>query len=451
MDNMRVYELNLDGLVGPTHNYAGLSFGNIASTSNALSMANPQAAARQGLAKMRLMHQMGLKQAVLPPHQRPNLHLLHQLGFHGTPTQQIHKARQTAPHLLSTVFSASSMWAANTATVTPSIDSSDGRVQFTAANLISHLHRSQEAEFSRDMLKRLFADNAHFQHHPILPGSITTADEGAANHSRLCAQHDKRGVHLFVYGKSALQKTRRSVRFPARQTLEASQAVARAHQLNPKKVVYACQTPEIIDLGVFHNDVIAVANESLLLLHEQAFMDQKKVLHELQKKADFDLQVIEVCEKDLSVQDAIDTYLFNSQLVTRPEGGMVLIAPGECEQQPRTFAFLNALVEDRSNPIARVHYLDLRQSMCNGGGPACLRLRMVLNQREFDAMHPGILITHHLLNTLEEWVIRHYRTRLYADDLADPALIEETLTALDELTGILNLGAVYPFQREKMF
>ena len=48
-------EFNFDGLVGPSHNYAGLSFGNVASFSNVKSASNPKQAALQGLAKMRAL------------------------------------------------------------------------------------------------------------------------------------------------------------------------------------------------------------------------------------------------------------------------------------------------------------------------------------------------------------------------------------------------------------
>jgi succinylarginine dihydrolase len=272
---MNTYELNMDGLVGPSHHYAGLSAGNIASTSNALSIANPAAAAHQGIQKMRLLHHMGLKQALLPPHQRPNLHLLHQLGFTGTPKEQISRARRTDTHLLSACYSASSMWTANAATVSASIDTQDKRVHFTAANLVSNIHRYQEAAFSRQLLQKLFHDEGYFYHHPMLPQTGTTSDEGAANHSRLCKNHSNVGTYLFVYGKHALPAGNSypaPTRFLARQTLEASQAIARSHLLNPKRVVFACQNPAAIDQGVFHNDFIAVATESLLLIHEEAFL-----------------------------------------------------------------------------------------------------------------------------------------------------------------------------------
>ncbi|VEG90414.1 N-succinylarginine dihydrolase [Legionella spiritensis] len=448
---MQYYELNIDGLVGPTHHYAGLAPGNIASTTNAFNIANPQAAALQGLAKMRLLHEAGLQQAVFPPHQRPNLHLLHQLGFTGDPEQQLVKAQQYAPRLLSACYSASSMWAANAATVTPSLDSVDQRVHFTAANLISNIHRHQEADFSRYLLERLFNNPQFFRHHPVLPKTIVTSDEGAANHSRLSASHQSPGMHLFVYGKQGLQQQTKDAaprKYLARQTLEASEAIARAHLLHPERVVFARQNPDVIDQGVFHNDVIAVANEQVLFIHERALADQHKVYEELKNKADFNLAIIEVRDQDITVPEAVDSYLFNSQLLTMPDGSMTLLAPTECERNERVRLFIDKLQGDFSNPITKVRFIDVKQSMCNGGGPACLRLRILLNQQELSAMHQGILITTPLLDRLGDWVKKHYRTRLHASDLTDPRLIDESFTALDELSQLLQLGSIYPFQQE---
>ena len=444
---MRTYELNIDGLVGPTHHYAGLSPGNIASTSNALQVANPQAAALQGLEKMRFLCQLGVKQAVFPPHPRPNLDLLTQMGFTGNPAAQINQAHRVAPRLLSACYSASSMWAANTATVSPSVDTGDNKVHFTAANLVHNLHRQQEAVFSKYLLETLFNNPNHFVHHPILPSSTTLGDEGAANHNRLCANYGTQGLHVFVYGKQGLGATAQSPsRHPARQTLEASQAIAREHQLATKQVLFAQQNPAAIDAGVFHNDVIAVANESLFLVHEQAFVNQKEVLQQLRTNTDFPLQIIEIGSTSVSLAEAVSSYLFNSQLITLPQGSMVLIAPSECQTTPAVRAWIDETIANPSNPITAVHYFDLKQSMRNGGGPACLRLRVPLNEMELAAMHPGILITESLLDTLSEWVKKHYRTTLHADDLADLSLMQESYQALDELTQLLNLGSLYPFQ-----
>ncbi len=446
---MNVYELNLDGLVGPTHHYAGLSIGNLASTHNKLKPSNPQAAALQGLAKMRLLVKLGLKQALMPPHQRPNLDLLFQLGFKGTACQQVEKAAREAPEILSAAYSSSFMWTANAATVSSSLDTNDKRVHFTAANLISNLHRHQEAIFSKFLLERLFSDSTFFCHHPILPNSLLSSDEGAANHSRLCASHETSGVNLFVYGKQSFNsKASDPVKFPARQTLEASQAIARSHQLNPQNLVFACQNPKAIDQGVFHNDVIAVANENCLLIHEEALSKQAAVLAELRERATFPLQIIEIPTKGLSLETAVSTYFFNSQLLTLPNSEMALIAPTESRENPIVNQLIKELLADKANSISTVHYLDLKQSMRNGGGPACLRLRIPLNEQELAAMHQAVIVTDELLDELEVWVKRYYRCELKFDDLVDPQLLEESFQALDSLSQILNLGSIYPFQGE---
>lgn len=445
---MTYFELNLDGLVGPSHHYAGLSEGNMASQQNANKPANPQAAALQGLAKMRYLHQRGLAQAILPPHQRPNLDLLHRLGFSGRPEKVLQQAYQQAPQLLSAAWSASSMWAANAATVAPSVDTLDGKVHFTAANLISNLHRHQEAAFSKELLEFIFADSRYFHHHPLLPLSSVTGDEGAANHNRLCQSHGSPGLHVFVYGRQGLGKgTGRNSRLPARQTLEASQALARNHLLKPEQTLFLQQNPQAIDAGVFHNDVIAVANESLFLCHEQAFLDQPLVLEQLQNRVDFPLCVALVSASELSLAQAVQSYLFNAQLLSLPGGGMLLLAPQECQEQSAVAAVIKRLLADTSNPLQEVAYLDLKQSMQNGGGPACLRLRIVLNEQEFHAMHQPVIATDAKLDQLEVWVKRHYRDRLTVADLVDPLLIDSCCQALDELTQLLSLGSIYPFQR----
>lgn len=452
---MNTFELNLDGLVGPTHHYAGLGQGNIASLTNANTAANPQSAALQGLEKMRFIHNLGVKQALLPPHQRPNLHLLWQLGFKGTPKEQLIKAHKVAPELLSACYSASSMWTANAATITPSHDTLDNKVHFTPANLLTNIHRHQEAEFSGTLLSTIFADSHYFQHHPALPKTLYTADEGAANHNRLCPTHGDDGLHVFVYGRDMNTKIM-PTQFPARQTRQASEAIARVHQIQEGKSLFVQQNPHAIDEGVFHNDVIAVANEQIFLFHEKAFLNQAEFLKTLQMNTRFPLQLIEIKDNQVSLQDAVHSYLFNSQLLTTPSRGLtagskstVLIAPIECQRNLKVKNTIEQIIVDVNNSICEVHYLDLKQSMQNGGGPACLRLRVPLRETELNAMHQGVLINDLILDTLTNWVKKHYRTHLHSSCLADPLLINEVFTALDELTQILHLGSIYPFQNER--
>jgi len=340
------------------------------------------------------------------------------------------------------------MWAANAATVTPSRDATDNRVHFTPANLVQNIHRAQETTVTAHYLRLLFPDDAYFCHHQPLLATTTLGDEGAANHSRLCETYDNPGLHLYVYGRQALPTVNslpKPKHYPARQTLEASQANARNHLINKNQVVFAQQNPTAIDAGVFHNDVIAVANESTLLLHEDAFLNQAKLLNELRKKAAFPITMIEISSKQLKLEEAVQTYLFNSQLITLPHKAMALIAPIECQAHSKTRRLIETLLENEANPITEVHYLDLRQSMQNGGGPACLRLRVPLTETELQAMHQGALVTDKLLDTLTEVIKQHYRTALSLSDLADPQLIEENYAIQEKILTLLALASPQPW------
>lgn len=443
-------EANFDGLVGPTHNYAGLAFGNVASARNKDQAANPRAAALQGLTKMRALADLGLAQGILPPQERPHLPTLRRLGFSGDDAQVLQFAQYQAPELLASAASASSMWTANAATVSPSADTADGRVHFTAANLCSHLHRAIEAETSARILQAVFADYSHFVHHAPLPATPDMGDEGAANHTRLCVDYDEVGVEFFVYGKAHGQRGPR--KYPARQTRLACETLARLHQLPPERVVYAQQHPKVIDQGVFHNDVIAVGNRELLLYHQQAFLNSASVIKALRSKLP-QLVPVMVPTASISVADAVDSYLFNSQLVCPPAGadatrpdGMLLIVAQECREHPRVWDYVQELIA-ADNPISGVQVFDLRQSMRNGGGPACLRLRVALNGAERDAVNESCWLTPGKHAQLVNWVEAHYRDRMQVADLADPQLLEESRTALDQLTQLLRLGSVYDFQR----
>ncbi|MBI2379234.1 MAG: N-succinylarginine dihydrolase [Gammaproteobacteria bacterium] len=444
---MKAYEVNFDGLVGPTHNYAGLSFGNVASLSNAADFSNPKEAAKQGLAKMKALHDLGLKQAVLAPQERPDMAALRHLGFSGSDAQVLEKAAKTAPHILAACCSASSMWTANAATVSPSADTEDGRVHLTPANLANKFHRSLEHPTTERILKAIFRDESRFAVHSALPQGDHFGDEGAANHTRFCGDYGQPGVEFFVYGKQAFDASKPApVRFPARQTLEASQAVARLHGLPESRVVFAQQNPNVIDQGVFHNDVIAVGNGNVHLFHEVAFLNKSEVLAELDHKFGGSLVNVEVKNSEVSVEDAVKSYLFNSQLVTLPSGRMAIIAPGECQENSRVWSFLQDLLT-RDTPVKAVHIQDVKQSMRNGGGPACLRLRVALKEAELAAINPAVVMSDALFATLNTWVDKHYRDRLSLADLADPALLEECRQALDELTRILAMSSVYQFQR----
>lgn len=418
---MALVEINFDGIVGPSHNYAGLSFGNLAATANAGRVSAPRAAALQGIAKMRHNLRLGLPQGIFLPHRRPNQDWLAALAT------DVESADET---LRAAAFSASAMWAANAATVSPAPDTADGRCHLTVANLRTMAHRSHEWPETLAQLSLAFADESHFAVH--LPAPPTFGDEGAANHMRLCPSHDEPGVEIFVYGVSGGG-------FPARQHVEASRAIARHHGLDPARTLFVAQSEEAIAAGAFHNDVVAVANGRVLLAHEQAFADRDGFYSELRGLMP-DVEIVEVPAAEVSLDDAIRSYLFNGQLVTPPDGTTALIVPGEAQATPRVAAWLERMVAG-NGPIRRVLTVDVRESMSNGGGPACLRLRVVADPATID---PRFLVDEAKLDRIAACVEAHWPERISPDELGDDALtsqIEAARSALLDLTGLPEFAA----------
>lgn len=441
---MASFEVNFDGLVGPTHNYSGLSSGNLASTSNKAGNSSPLKAVLQGLEKMKKLADLGLKQALLPPQERPLISALKRLGFEGTDESILEKVSRKAPELLAGVSSASCMWTANSSTVSPSGDTADRKVHFTPANLVSKFHRSLEPQTTGAVLRNIFSDPKFFVHHDALPATPQMGDEGAANHTRLCATYGGPGVEFFVFGKYSFRSDKAEPqKFPARQSYEASRAIVQMHKLREDAVVLAQQSPDAIDAGVFHNDVVGVGNQNVYFYHEKAHDNSKQVMKELSEKFEKTcgqkLKLVEVSTADVSLKEAVSTYLFNGQLITLPNGkSMALILPVECQESPAVSKYLKALLADSSQPIREAIYFDLKQSMRNGGGPACLRLRVVLSEQELQAAHPGVFMNDILYKKLEAWAKRHYRDELHVQDLGDPALLKESRAALQDLATILG-------------
>ena len=440
---MKSVEVNFDGIIGPTHHYGGLSQGNLASQAQRLKTSYPRQAALEGLKKMKLLADLGIRQAVLPPHERPDFQFLKEHHFHGSIKDVIKQVAKSRLDLLSIASSASAMWAANAATVSPSADTIDKRVHLTPANLHSTMHRQLEPEFTTKLLRLIFADKKHFQVHDALSNNYLLADEGAANHMRLCPEHGKPGIEIFVYGRDKTSHLPED--FPARQSLAASKQIAIQHGIPEEQSLFWQQRTDVIDAGVFHNDVIAISNQKVLLCNEHAYVNQTEILRDLQEKNP-SFNVIEITDEELTVQEAVQTYLFNSQLLTTTEGTMLLLCPTECETHSRARQVLDQLIE-KVEIISEVKFIDVRQSMQNGGGPACLRLRVVLTENELASIHQPILLTEELYRHLVEWVNKHYREELTIESLRDPHLTTEVYDALEALTEILDLGNIYPFQQ----
>ena len=409
-------EINFDGIVGPSHNYAGLSLGNLAATAHAGEVSYPRAAALQGLAKMCGNIALGLVQGFFVPLPRPNVRWLEALAADAN-TDEV---------LLAGAWSASSMWTANAATVSPAPDTADGRCHLTVANLVTMPHRSHEWPDTLRQLRLAFADARHFAVHDPVPPCF--GDEGAANHMRMTRTHGEPGVEIFVYGRSG-------GRFPARQHEQASRIVARRHGLDPARLLFLEQSPEAIAAGAFHNDVVAVANGCVLFCHEKAFADPVAAYAAI-KRALPQAELVLVPENSVSLAEAVRSYLFNAQLVTLPEGEQALVIPLEAHESAPVRRFLDAMIAG-NGPIRRVVPVDVRQSMANGGGPACLRLRVVADPATVDSR---FLLDEGKAETLRKVIETHWPEQIDPQDLGSESLAESVRHARGKLLEALGLS-----------
>lgn len=426
---MSLIEVNFDGLVGPTHNYCGLSPGNLASSANAEAVSHPRAAALQGLEKMRQVMALGAVQGFLPPPARPAADTLRAYGFEGPDDAVLANAATEDPVLFRAACSASSMWTANAATVIAAPDAADGRTHLVCANLSSMLHRAFEAPDTFATLRTVFADESSFAVHPPLPHGVHFGDEGGANHMRLAARHGEPGVNVFVHGAA------RDGRFPERQSLRASQAAARLAGVTAP--VFALQSADAIAAGAFHNDVVAVANEQVLLAHREAFADPARLVDALTARVP-GFRYIEV--DGFGLDAAVGAYLFNSQIVTRPDGGMTLVAPTEARCDPRVWAEVERVL-DADGPIDQALVVDLRESMRNGGGPACLRLRVPLSPAALARVDSRFLLTERRIDALGRLVESAWPVTIVPDDLIEPWLWAEARGAQAALARLLRCWA----------
>ena len=443
-------EINFDGLIGPTHNYSGLSDGNIASKKNFFSVSNPKEAALQGLKKAKILINAGLNQGLFLPHERPFIPGLKKLGFSGDNETILKSAYEYSKVLLSNFSSASSMWAANAATISPSPDTKDGKVHITPANLNTMFHRSLESDFTYTQCKLIFSDTCFVVHKPAL--SISGyGDEGAANHLRISKTHEDKGFEIFVFGESAFKEEAfaeyQKTSFIKRQALEVSKSVALSHKLDRNNVFYLQQHPRAIDKGSFHNDIVSLSNENIFIAHEKAFLN-RDVLNHVLKHLELEVEnfnYIEIPDKEIPLDDIISSYLLNSQLFTNGEGEMQLILPAEVQNYENCMQWLDKLKQ--TSDVKLFDFVNIKQSMMNGGGPACLRLKVILNEDEINKVNKNFILNNKHLELIEDLIEREYRDELYPDDLKDPSLLDESRRVLDELTQIFGTGSIYEFQK----
>ena len=436
-------EVNFDGLIGPTHNYSGLSEGNNASKENYSSPSNPKKAALQGIKKAETLISYGSQQGFFLPHERPFIPGLKKLGFNGTDEEILSLAFRHSKVLLNNFSSASSMWAANAATISPSPDTQDNKIHLTPANLNSMFHRSIETEFTYQQCKIIFPKEYFEIHNPAV--SISGyGDEGAATHLRISKSDNEKGFEIFVYGESGFKIDKTLVK---RQALEVSRSIAINHKLDMENTFFLQQKHQAIEEGSFHNDIVSLSNKNVFIAHEDAFQnrdDLKKMLNILESKID-NFQYIEISNSEIPLKDIISSYLLNSQLITNVDNEMQLILPEEVKEYDNCLSWLDKLKQ--ISDVKLFDYVDIRQSMMNGGGPACLRLKVILNDEELDSLNQNFLMNNERIESIKSLVEREYRDLLYPDDLKDPNLLDEYRRVLDELTQIFGTGSIYEFQK----
>ncbi|WP_310474063.1 N-succinylarginine dihydrolase, partial [Sandarakinorhabdus sp.] len=199
--------------------------------------------------------------------------------------------------------------------------------------------------------------------------------------------------------------------------------------------LFVAQSQTAIDAGAFHNDVVAVANGNVLFAHEHAFADAAGLKADVARRMP-DAITIEVPDSAVSLEDSIKSYLFNSQLLTLPDGSMALVLPKEAEETPSVKAYLAALVEG-NGPIRAAHFVDVRESMQNGGGPACLRLRVAADPATVD---PRFLLDEAKAARLERLVEHWWPETIGPADMANPDLWRQVKAARAALLAELELS-----------
>lgn len=424
-------EFNIDGLIGPTHHFGGLGIGNIASESNRSRVSHPRMAALEGLSKMRKLYELGIPQFFLPPPKRPNGRWLKAVGFDHSNPDHWKRCFEFFPTVFSSALSSSFMWMANAASVSAGVDCKDGKSRVVVANLAASLHRGQECVERLTQLVDLFRYSNFMEIVAGIPGLTPLRDEGAANIMRLWNAHNHQGIYVFVYGDGgrdtieadgASTLLRSATLHPSRQTLLASRLVSNLLRIHDTRIHFVQQHSDAIDAGVFHNDVIATSHENFLLVHSRAFHNQPLELERISdaflRQNGEALRILEIEESELALEEAVKTYLFNSQIVTLSDGHWMMLCPMECQQSESVQKMLRRIqnVESRIRDIA---FVSLRESMANGGGPACLRLRAYASEREIRNLPAQYRIDDESLAFLEQFIASEYPEAVRLHDFLD--------------------------------
>jgi succinylarginine dihydrolase len=269
-----------------------------------------------------------------------------------------------------------------------------------------------------------------------LPSSQPLRDEGAANHMRLCGSGNNRNraVHVFVHEPASESDSLSPLRYVSRQSVVASHHVSRKLTLAEEKCVFIEQSQRAINAGVFHNDVIATSHGNLLLCHELAFTNTPQSIERMSEKyrqvVGEELICEIVTESMLPIEESVRSYLFNSQILSKSDGSFHLLCPSECGESERVRTVIEGWLASESNPISSVETIGVQESMSNGGGPACLRLRLDVDEEQVSQLEPRWRFTPERHSEIARWIDNYYPARLCIDDLARWDFAEHAMAAV---------------------
>jgi succinylarginine dihydrolase len=173
----------------------------------------------------------------------------------------------------------------------------------------------------------------------------------------------------------------------------------------------------------------------VLFAHEKAFADRDRVASECERLFP-DVQLVEVPASEVPVADAVSSYLFNAQLVSPPDGETTLIVPSEARETASVWSWLQRHVAG-NGPIRNLVVVDVRQSLANGGGPACLRLRVAADPATVD---PRFLVDEAKLDRIAAVIEQSWPAEIHSSELQDPKVVAAIESARASLYDSLDLA-----------
>ena len=363
----------IDCMPGPTNHFGGHAFGNMASMTAKGQHSNPKKAALEWIEKINKLKKIGAYQLILPPHRRPLAHYL--------------------KHPQLNELSSGFIWMANAGHFIPNSDTSKRYHQFIPANMNATYHRKYEHMFNTYWIKQILKNIPHQLH-----GPLSSDDEGAANTVRLWNKDI--GIHVAVYGH-------KNTHFPSRQNEDSIKELQ--EKTNILTLFKLQQKSIAIDHGVFHNDVICFGFKNTLFCHEHAFENQNEKLNNLKKifhqKTNENLTIIEIKESELTLDECISTYLFNSQVIIQ-KNNIILLCPSTVKRNNKSLSITNQW--QQKGYFSDVQYIDIKSSLMNGGGPACLRLCMYLNGNEIKKIPKQFWASENKIKELTKFINTEY-------------------------------------------